>query len=308
MSTLITRPLLAGSVDNATDIKFPILASIKLDGLRIMKVNGKIVTRKFKDLPNEYVRGILEQILPDGIDGELMAFRMVEEGTRRIPCNFNEIQSRFMSEDGQPEFIFSAFDYVKGELDVPYQTRIEDLKAWYETSKHPNVELVLPALMNTLDEFYNYEADALDAGFEGVMIRSLTGKYKCGRGTLKEGILLKFKRFKDAEAEVLGYEEKLHNTNVKQQDEFGLSKRSSKKEGMVAANTLGTLKVRDITSGIEFGIGSGFDDEMKLHIWTNRDKYMGKLVKYKYQEVGMKEGDGKPRFPVFLGFRSELDM
>jgi DNA ligase-1 len=36
-----------------------------------------------------------------------------------------------------------------------------------------------------------------------------------------------------------------------------------------------------------------------------RKKLLGKIVKYKYQEIGVLE---KPRFPVFLGFRDKEDM
>ena len=115
---------------------------------------------------------------------------------------------------------------------------------------------------------------------------------------------MKLKRFLDAEARVVGFEEKMHNDNKQEKDEFGLSKRSSKKDGLQSANTLGSLIVEDVKTGVKFGIGSGFDDTLKKEIWTQQNKYINKLVKYKYQSVGAKDA---PRFPVFLGFRSELD-
>lgn len=296
----ITRPLLAVALEDLTTLDFskPIIASPKLDGIRVLKVGGQVLTRKFKPLPNVYVREQLEAILPDGIDGEIMLY-----GTD----NFNTIQSQVMSFDGEPDFYYNAFDYVKDSLDKPYIDRLKDLEAWHNPLSEDikrKVKVLEQNLLTSLEQLVQFEERCVAGGFEGVMIRSIDGKYKCNRSTLKEGILLKLKRFDDSEAEVLGLIERLHNENEKEKNELGLSKRSTKKEGMVAAGTLGAFAVRDVKSGIEFEIGTGLTDEQRLEIWTNQGNYIGKLVKYKFQGI-TKE---KPRFPVFLGFRSELDL
>lgn len=311
---MITRPLLAGTLEDVSKLNYPVFATPKLDGIRVLKVDKKVLTRKFKELPNTFIRERLQFILKDGMDGEVM----LRSGT------FNEIQSAVMSFDGEPDYIFHVFDYVKDTLDKPYIERLKDLEEWWNQTYLKFVGLqkagvtivepenfrdkirpLFPKQINNEQDLLQYEKECLEQGYEGIMIRRGDGKYKCGRATLKEGILLKLKRFKDAEAVVIGFEEKLHNDNIQEVDEFGLSKRSHKKDGLVPAGTLGSLIVEDLTSKIKFGIGSGFDDATKLDIWNNRDKYLGKLVKYKYQEVGVKEA---PRFPVFLGFRSELDL
>jgi len=137
-----------------------------------------------------------------------------------------------------------------------------------------------------------------------LMLRSPDSRYKCGKSTAKEGILLKMKRFLDAEAIVIGFEEEQSNTNEKEKDELGLSKRSSKKAGKVPAGTLGALLMKSLDGKMSFGIGIGFDDETRKTIWDNRSKYLGKIASYKYQEIGK----SAPRFPVFLTFRSKLDL
>jgi DNA ligase-1 len=296
---MITRPLLAATLEDVATLKFPVLATPKLDGIRVLKVNGKAVTRKFKPIPNTYIRRLLEKHLPDGIDGEIMT-----------PGTFNDIQSKVMSFDGEPEFTFYAFDYVKDSLTKPYKDRMLDmvnaLESVVKDSTLPfSINLLTPVLVRTMEELLELESQCLEHGFEGVMIRQPDSKYKCGRSTPKEQILMKLKRFMDAEARVIDFEEKMQNDNVQERDEFGLAKRSSKKEGLIPANTLGSLIVEDLNSGVRFGIGSGFDDELKREIWINRTKYKNKIVKYKYQSVGAKDA---PRFPVFLGFRSELDL
>jgi len=70
-------------------------------------------------------------------------------------------------------------------------------------------------------------------------------------------------------------------------------------------DTLGTLLVRDVHTGVEFGIGSGFTAEDRQRFWNNKQKVIGTIVKYKYFPTGSKD---KPRFPVFLSFRSKDDM
>jgi len=143
----------------------------------------------------------------------------------------------------------------------------------------------------------------IDEGYEGGILRSFKGKYKQGRSTLKEGYLLKLKRFLDDEAVVIGFEERMQNNNVKEVDERGYSKRSSKKAGLVGADTLGSLIVQ--WNGVTFNVGSGFDDAQRKEVWQNKDKYLGKLVTFKYQEL---TEYNIPRFPTFKGFRSEDDV
>ena len=292
---MITRPLLAATLEDVYTLKFPILVTPKLDGIRVLKVDGKAVTRKFKEIPNTHIRELLEKHLPDGVDGEIMT-----------PGTFNDIQSKVMSFEGKPEFTFYVFDYVKKDLDVPYDIRTNDMKDKLSKIKAPfEIKILMPKIINNIEDLLSYEEDCLKNGHEGVMIRTPKGKYKCGRSTPKEQILMKLKRFLDAEATIIGFEEKLHNENIQETDEFGLAKRSSKKDGLIPANTLGALLVQDLKTGITFGLGSGFDDELKREIWNNRDRYINKIVKYKYQSVGIKNA---PRFPVFLGFRSMLDL
>ncbi len=195
-----------------------------------------------------------------------------------------------------------VFDYVVDHLSTPYKARMLIL----QTLEVPEfVQKILPTVISTHPNLKTFEEKCLRHGYEGVMIRSFDGPYKCGRSTVREGFLLKVKRFKDSEAEILGFTPRMHNTNEATVDELGHTKRSSAKAGLVATAYLGTLKVRDIKSGVTFDIGTGFDDALRKEIWDNKDVYKNKIVKYKSQEIGTKD---KPRFPVFLGFRDRRDL
>jgi len=302
MTESIIKPMLASKLeaDDFKSMAFPILMSPKLDGIRCLKVNGKALSRKFKSIPNHFIRNWVEENLPDGMDGELFI----------RGANFNQIQSGVMSQDGEPDFYLAAFDLVKDGLNLPYKQRYKDLEAMIssvssEVRKH--LELVEHKMINNHDELAKYEQWAVDNRYEGAMVRSLNGPYKNGRSTVREGFLLKIKRYQDGEAEVIGFDEMMHNENVEETDELGHTKRSSCAEGIVPAGTLGDFIVRDLKTGAQFqiGTGKGLTLELRQKIWDNRNKYMGKIVKYKFQEYG---GKNLPRFPVWLGFRDKIDL
>lgn len=292
---MITKPMLAATLEDISKIKYPIIASPKLDGIRCLKVNGKALTRKFKPVPNNFIRSYIEANVPDGFDGEIM----IRDAT------FNQIQSGVMSEDGEPDFEYHVFDYVKDDVAHPYQRRLTQLYAWATNNKDPRIITVSTSYINNEEELMKAESTYLAEGYEGLMFRSIESPYKNGRSTEREGYLLKIKRFSDSEAIVTGYDERLHNANEATIDELGHTKRSSHKANMIPDNTLGAFHVKDIHTGQEFKVSTGMDDALRKSIWDNRDSYIGKLVKYKYQPAGQKD---LPRFPVFLGFRDERDL
>lgn len=296
--------MLAGVLKDPKTLDYPVYCTPKLDGIRCLVFNKKALTRKFKSIPNHHVRNLLENSGLDGCDGELIAPNK----------SFNETQSLIMTEEGTPEFEYHVFDYIHpndlSNVRIPsrrYIERMTDLEDFQKDLKGsvPFLRFVLPVAILSVEELNTYEQKCLSEGYEGIMIRSGNGPYKCGRSTTREGYLLKYKRFLDSEAVVVGFTEREHNENEAEEDELGYTKRSHSKTGMVGANTLGSILVKDPKFGdIPFGIGTGFDDALRKEIWENRKKYLGKLVSYKYQTAGMKDF---PRFPVFRGFRSPLD-
>lgn len=304
---MITKPMLASSMEYSdgtqaffSDLKFPLAASIKLDGIRCLRVNGQTLSRSFKQIPNKYVQEQMKN-LPNGLDGELVCYN--QDGTIR---NFNQIQSDIMKEDGEPNFKFEIFDYVKDTLNKKYSNRILDLTA-LQSLLPEFCKLVLPTIINNEVELSLYEEQVVVDGHEGIMTRNINGIYKCGRATFKSQDLVKIKRFEDSEAVIIGFEEKFSNENEASKDELGHTKRSSSKAGLVAANTLGTLLVRDLNTNLEFGIGTGkgLNDVCRKEIWDNREAYLNKIVNYRYQKVGTKK---LPRIPSFQGFRHQDDM
>ena len=295
--TAITKTMLAGTIDDITKLKYPLGATYKLDGIRCLKPHEpSVVSRTFKPIANKHISALLSGIVPVGIDGEIMA-----------GANFQEVTHAVMSQTGVPDFIYNIFDYVKDDCSKPYSARMDDLKTWYDNVGHnyPFIKILIPTIIHNESELLDFEEEALDAGYEGVILRSLDSPYKNGRSTMKEGYLLKLKRFLDSEAVILGFEELMNNNNVATKDAFGRSERSSHKANLSNAGTMGALIVEDVVTHQQFKIGTGFDANLRAKIWQNQAEYLGTLAKYKYFPVGVKDA---PRHPVFLGIRSEEDM
>lgn len=295
------KPMLAEHAE-FNKIKFPMMASPKLDGIRAVILDGKLLSRSLKPIPNKYVRSLFEGKKEyEGLDGELIV------GSPTDPKCFNKTTSGIMSEDGEPEVNYYVFDqipeYSGQPLNCRFQDRYKDLTEGITFFK--NVILVPQKIVWSLPELEEFEQKCLSEGYEGVIIKDPNSPYKYGRSTVKEGYMLKVKRYRDSEAIILSVEELLSNTNEATRDELGKVKRSNAKAGMVPQNTLGALIVRDIKTNIEFSIGTGFDEELRDTLWENRAQIIGKIVKYKYFAYGAID---KPRHPVFLGFRDRRDM
>ena len=284
--TKVIKPLLATKADYGK-IQYPVLATPKLDGIRCLMVDGVAMSRSMKPIPNDYVRHQLEDL--HGLDGELM-----------VNGDFNEVQSGIMKKSGKPDFTFHVFDSFTAE--GGYGTRVDNL-FWGE--EHPRTKLLDPIQINTEEQLDAYLEKCLAKGYEGVMIRDPNGKYKHGRSTVKEGILLKIKKFFDDEAILVDVIEKMHNANDLDQDEFGYAKRRSCKENLVPCGTAGSLVLN--WNGIEFrvGFGPGITDAIKQDIWDRREELKGEITKFSYQELSK---DGVPRFGKMLEFRHEDDL
>lgn len=289
------KPLLSATYSDNTALAFPYLGSAKLDGIRCVNIDDKPVSRTLKPIPNKFVQAMLSDARLEGLDGELIV------GAPNSPECFRITSSGVMAHDKEPPFIFHVFDDFS-QPEAPFQERLASVEARLKDLNHPHCQLVPHQLVTSVSEFEAAERSFVEQGFEGLMLRSLTGHYKFGRSTLKENILIKVKRFSDSEALVIGFEELLHNNNVAAMDALGHTKRSSHQDGKHGLDTLGSLLLRDVASGVEFSCGSGLSSEERQAVWNDKPAFFGQLVKYKYFAVGIKD---KPRHPVFLGWRMD---
>lgn len=299
MSTPKFKPMLAYTIEDTSKESYPAILSIKLDGIRAVVIDGVVLSRSMKPIRSKVVQELFGKPEFNGLDGELLY------GEWNAPNVFNLTTQVVMATELKPEFdkdriAFVVFDYFLS--DEVYEVREEMAYDIVNESKNLQIYSLSSSAANNEAELVHFERIALEDGFEGIMKRTNT-KYKQGRSTFKEQGIGKLKRFSDDEAVVIGFEEKMHNTNEAKTNELGRTQRSQAQEGMVGAGTLGALMCE--CKGIKFTMGSGFDDIGRKEVWENKEKFLGKLAKFKHFEIGQKDSF---RFPIFQGWRDEDDL
>ena len=283
-------------------LSYPQVISPKLDGVRGVVGPAGLLSRKLLRIPNSNVQDLLEG-LPIGLDGELLV------GDPTAPDVYRKTVSVVMS-DNKPadDVVYHVFDIQE---DRPWEERYARLREICGGLKGLQYIRPVPQVMVwSLEELLSWEDKWVGQGYEGVILRAPGSPYKHDRSTEREGFLLKLKRFVDSEARVIGMTELMHNANGATKDETGHTKRGHQKAGMEPVGTMGTLIVRDVVTGVEFEIGTGFTAAERADIWARWQTYnqalvIGfQLVKYKHFPSGAKD---KPRYPVFLGWRDSRD-
>lgn len=277
------------------DLRYPLLCSPKLDGIRCVIKNNIAYSRTYKPIPSLQVQE--EFTLVNHLDGELI------EGNPTDADVYNRTQSHIMSEDKPGNVTFRVFDFTHPDwLHKPFHERLD--QACIEVSTLPSYKIVDHVLVEDYDSLIEFENSCLFAGYEGIMMRDPFGRYKNGRGTFKEGLIYKLKRFQDDEAIIVDFVAQLHNTNTLEKDELGYAKRSSSKDGMVELDTLGKFIVAYGNDILEIAPGQ-FTHSQRKHIWDNKEAYLGELLKFRFFNHGIKD---KPRFPRAVGFRNRIDI
>ena len=256
-------------------LRYPVIATPKLDGIRCAVENSLPRTFNKKPVPNKWVNEALSMLGPaiEGFDGELMV----------LESDFNGVQSGIMTHGGQPNFRFMVFDLHDSPL--PYIKRIEQVHqriAEIHKCEDLYAQIVQPVdakLCRNQMELQAYWDEYIELGYEGAIVNDPHGYYKNGRSGKVEQLSVKLKVWHDDEATIIGFKEEIA--------EDGTPK-----------GRVGRVTMRH-NNGVVFGVG-GLTDEMKAQMWHQPDWYIGKRATFKYQDwpVG-----GKPRFPGFKGVR-----
>lgn len=274
------------------------LVSPKVDGLRAVVKEGVVYSKTMKPIPNGTVQKMFGHL--HGKDGELTVGLAYKE--HEGDDVYDRSRGPIMRKVCEADFRFNIFD--RWDMpDVPAIDRINSISLKNESG----VEVVTHLIADSSEAVDRAYQHYLDRNFEGAMLRIATGKYKFGQSTEKEGYLLKLKKFVDGEAIVISVFEQMENTNTKETNELGYSKRSSAKAGKVGKGTFGSFLVKDLITGVEFSVGNGpgLTHDLRAKLWFYKDKLPNQIIRYRFQEIGTKNA---PRLPQFAGFRHPIDL
>lgn len=280
----ITKPMLACSLMEAGDehtdeailermktLRYPVACTLKKDGIRALRLNGTLLSRTFKEIPNKSVRQ-RSMVLPGGIDMELW----------NPDLTYDEIESIVMSREHErsDDIQFHLLDQVTS---AGYMARIAPLIQHYVFKEPtPSINVEVPIICkdaNELMERFKQSEEMMD---EGICFRLLMSPYKQGRSTFNEQYLMKLCRFTREEVTIVKANEQL--------DQRG--------HPMGVLGSFTCLRA----NGEECTVGTGFNHKQRKSLWLDGWSNRGNIITIKYKGHGMKV---KLRAPVFVGFRKD---
>lgn len=289
------KPNLAETPDGSP-LTWPKYASPKLDGIRAIVKDGRLLSRSLKLIPNEAIRDLLAKTT--ALDGELIC------GSPTAPDVYNKTYRKVMTINGDTEgVVFYVFDLQN--LSLPYASRLSDLVRATESSIS-NVKVLPQTLLHSQEELEAYYQQVLEMGYEGAILRNPNAMYKLGRSTAVSQDMLKMKPLEDSEATVIECYEAMENQNKVFTNELGRSDRSTDAAGLVPKNMVGGFVARVLTgkfAGKVTNIAPGkLVHKERSEIWANKGSYEGKVLTFRHMPHGAMDAPRHARF-----YRWKLD-
>ena len=66
------KPLLSATIEDTASLRYPVLVSTKLDGIRCLVIDGVACSRNLKPIRNAYIQKCIGKPEYNGLDGELI--------------------------------------------------------------------------------------------------------------------------------------------------------------------------------------------------------------------------------------------
>jgi len=303
------KPNLAADYEEQSLIKQKgrFIVTPKIDGVRGLTTEGYFHGRSLKKHKNIHTTNIFSAEEYFHLDGEAT---LTSAGlTHARLCNLtNSAISRIK---GEPDITWNIFDILTPQaLKLGYEERIlmlnEHLKSQHAKGLCLKAAPVEFHVVHSGEEVLALDQLYLDQGYEGTVYRMHDSLHKAGRSTLKQGGLIRIKRFIEEEAIVTGYEEGDKNENEKQTNELGNSFRSSHKDNKVPNGQIGCIFAKFLKNDQDITVSPGtMDHEQRKYYFEHPNELIGQIIKVKHFPKGVKD---KPRFPTFQGFRDDADM
>ena len=264
----------------------------KLDGVRVITIcdvdkdEVKMFSRNGKELNNfpkilEQFDDMMDQMSESMVfDGEVMSddFQtLMREIHRKGGAKTKDAKLNLF--DCMP-----LYNFMDGSCVEP----ITERKKWLDKYEFgPNINVVESVRINLSEpdgqkQFADYNKMCIDRGFEGIMVKPISGIYECKRSTL----WLKVKPFIEVSLKVVDTEE-------------GTGRNVGK---------LGALIVEGEDDGkfIKTNVGSGLTDADRETFWKAKDKLIGQIVEIRADAITQNQDSNDEwslRFPRFLRFR-----
>lgn len=282
------------------------MLDVKLDGVRLLtildKENGTVTqyTRNGRINTNfdEIREGLakLLQELPGSVvlDGEVVSSNFQELMTQMNRKNKVDTSNAKLALFD----IIPLEDFKKGKCDSPQELRhiiLSNLETTGDLKKFTDGRVyVVPKLTVNLDtsegqeQFKEFNKQAIDAGYEGIMVKDPNAPYKIGRSFS----WLKIKPFIEVTLKIVGVYE---------------GEPGSKYEGMLGGFI---MEGEDDGKLIRTECGTGFSDKDREDIWKNQNEWIGIMGEIVADALTLEKNSTtySARFPRWKGRRGfEVD-
>ena len=260
-----TYPLMLAK--EVKDVRYPLLASIKYDGVRILvRVSQGVpsaMTRAGKSFPLEsLVEGFAGA--PDGVyDGELVWGEGHQEGRTRITGWVNKVLKGGLNDfDGYSYVVFDWVPLNSWDNQESSMGYVDRLAAAYAVAGGV-IQIAAQTAVHNDDQVTDMFDAALSTGWEGLILRYPDDPYVWKRSDR----LIKRKAIKDAMMVV-----------------SGVTEGKGKYAGMIGAlECIGRVETKEVT----VNVGSGLSDFDRAR---QPGDYIGKTVEVSYNDVVKAEG------------------
>jgi DNA ligase-1 len=268
----------------------------KLDGVRVITIinaenkTASMYTRNGKELENfSHITKAIEanvELFERSIvlDGEMVSssFQALMKQVHR-KSDVQSKDARLMLFD-----ILPLSEFQKGKSVLGQKRRsnlLRSMKATFDKVGSidiiPQIEVDLDSAVGEL-QFKQYNKDAIESGFEGIMIKDVDAEYVCKRHVS----WLKQKPFIEVSLTVVAVEEG-----------------TGKNEGRMGAII---CEGEDDGKKIAVNVGSGFTDDQRTEFWESREAIPGQVVEVRADAATLNQDSENVyslRFPRFLRFR-----
>ena len=292
-------------------IKYPQLASPKLDGHRLLVFNGSMLTRSLKQQPNNH----LQERFKDVIKLSKKLGLVFDAELYDNDLEFYQLSSVVRSFDKEltPKLYINIFDTMsikewEGGDEKPFSQRVNEYRRLFKENKAKNIYLVPQKIVKSAQEAEAIYNKYVAEGYEGIILRDPDGRYKHGRATLKEGLIFKMKEWESFDGIVLDFSQAKRmikgfaDSDERTRDVLGHRERSYKKEHYELVEDLGCIYVQMKDNTI---VGTSLAADANIDLtWDNRKSFLGKHVEVRYQKSGTKD---KPRIGFITRLRPDLD-
>jgi DNA ligase 1 len=271
----------------------------KLDGVRVLAVMTKTTTSLYSrnGKPFENFPHVVESL--DSIRNRFAKFfgthshGFVLDG-EIIGKSFQALmkQAQRKTDVETTDMVYSIFDIVpledfeRGFWNAQQHKRLTVLEQYRAVFDSTNCVRLMDGIEVDLDTaeghdvMHRYAEDAVEAGFEGIMIKDLDAPYECRRSTF----WMKWKPVITVDLNIVGFEQ-------------GTGRNADRLGAIICEGV-------DNDRNIRVNVGSGLSDSNRDEYWLARNDLLGRVVEVAADAVTQnQDGTYSLRFPRFVRFR-----